>query len=232
MQTKIEVPFLSPKTISVAVTNFLNDFISWNGKHILPPVPVEDILEKFLGFTLEILDLKEYTGQEDVLGATWVDSQIVRIEQGLLEKEGRYAFTIAHEIGHWVLHRKYLLAAREKENTKTPLHISRTTTKKEPIEWQADKFAAMLLMPEDLIKPIFCRFLEDKTSKRKDYVEVIQGEGNLGSLFLHESIANDLIGELGFSNCSFQAMEIRVKELNLIQCITLVDDQLKLDLAF
>jgi hypothetical protein len=49
-------------------------------------------------------------GIPDVLGALWVNQQHIYIDQTLDPDErpgalGRFRFTLAHEIGHWSLHR-------------------------------------------------------------------------------------------------------------------------------
>ena len=49
----------------------------------------------------------------DILGAIWVDKEIILIDRSLDPKDnpsmqGRYRFSVAHEIGHWRLHRPYV----------------------------------------------------------------------------------------------------------------------------
>ena len=116
----IAVPFLSQKQIEQEATSLLVEFGGLrNGGRIEPPVPVEKILEKHLRLTLDFDDLHERlriprSGEEpDVLGALWVESGEVFIDESLdpdehPEQEGRYRFTLAHEIGHWCLHKDYL----------------------------------------------------------------------------------------------------------------------------
>jgi Zn-dependent peptidase ImmA (M78 family) len=64
---------------------------------------------------------------------------------------GRYRFSVAHEVGHWRLHRSYI--ARDPDQTvlfeasTEPTVICRIGQENEPIEWQANRFAACLLMP-------------------------------------------------------------------------------------
>lgn len=64
---------------------------------------------------------------------------------GLKRTEGRVRFTIAHELGHFYLHRKYLL--------KGACHGSVADFRsKNPMEQEADGFAAALLMPMELFR--------------------------------------------------------------------------------
>ena len=77
------------------------------GYRVKPPIPVEEIIERVLGLKLLYEDLGKIFGSNDVLGATYVESGIIRINERLFEhsSEGRLVFTCAHEVGHWVLHR-------------------------------------------------------------------------------------------------------------------------------
>ena len=54
-------------------------------------------------------------------------------------------FTVAHELGHYVLH-----YYPQKDKLKVPIKFTRYGTGL--VEWQANRFAAALLMPEDLFK--------------------------------------------------------------------------------
>ena len=62
-------------------------------------------------------------------------------------------FTIAHEVGHWVLHRQYI-EAQENDGSRQII-VSKKGNSKETIEWQADYFASCLLMPENEVREAF-----------------------------------------------------------------------------
>lgn len=96
----------------------------------------------------------------DVLGATWIQDKVVLVDQSLdptdnPRKEGRYRFTLAHELGHWELHRHGFLAEAAQPSLfgdkPAPSIVCRTSSRKEPMEWQADMFAGYLLMPKDMV---------------------------------------------------------------------------------
>lgn len=57
----------------------------------------------------------------------------------------RQRFTMSHELGHYVSH-------RQKCTMFTDSLFYRKNEKKDPIEYQADKFAAEILMPEEYVK--------------------------------------------------------------------------------
>lgn len=57
--------------------------------------------------------------------------------------DGHSRFTIAHEIGHWILHRNIRLSRSSIASTKHSAY--------EDSEWQADTFAAELLINRDFL---------------------------------------------------------------------------------
>ena len=71
-------------------------------------------------------------------------------------------FTIAHEIGHHVLHRDIYLA---KVKAEEDLAMCRELTKKPKAEMQADVFAAALLMPSEILEHAVNRCLLNKKLK-------------------------------------------------------------------
>lgn len=71
------------------------------------------------------------------------------------EKIGTMNFTMAHELGHWVLHvddkfNQQIPFAFKQEDT----YYCRNFTKKPPEEFQADMFAGCLLLPKLILVPL------------------------------------------------------------------------------
>ena len=144
------------KDISSHASNLLAGYQEIMGKPVKPPIPVEDIIERYLGLGLSFEDLEEKLGMKDVLGATYVTSRLISINERLFEdkSEGRLVYTCAHEVGHWVLHRKFVEVA-ERSGSYQDAIVCRSANSKRPIEWQADYFAACLLMPEKEVENVF-----------------------------------------------------------------------------
>jgi hypothetical protein len=112
-------------------------------KAVTLPIPVDAILENFLKLKFSFMDMQEVFGVEDVQGALWMESAEVGVDYGLdpdanPRMEGRYNFTVAHEIGHWQLHRRYRLRRPD------PMLRNRA-------EIQANLFASSLLMPKPMV---------------------------------------------------------------------------------
>jgi hypothetical protein len=126
-----------------------------------PPVPVDEIVELYLQLQLEFLDMRSLFGVEDIHGALWVNERRVGIDCRLdpsvnASKLGRYRFTLAHEAGHWRLHRQLFLKKANQpsllpDGAERPEYICRSSDN-EPIEYQANRFASCLLMPSEMMK--------------------------------------------------------------------------------
>jgi len=152
--------YLREKDIEAATLCLLADYAKRFGVVERPPIPVEPILESHLDLQFSLDDLSKMLDIPDVLGATWILDRRVVIDQTLdpsehPKKEGRYRFTVAHEIGHWELHRHaYLGEARQGGlfgQVAKPSIVCRARSKKDPLEWQADTFAGYLLMPKEMV---------------------------------------------------------------------------------
>jgi hypothetical protein len=153
--------FFKPEAIEAEALHLLAEYSGKFGTLAAPPVPVEEILEAHLGLAFDFDDLATTFGASDVLGATWVLERRVLIDQSLdpaetPAMEGRFRFTVAHEIGHWHLHRFYYLANEGQTSlfgdAGMPSVVCRASSAKEPREWQADKFAGCLLMPRRMVR--------------------------------------------------------------------------------
>ena len=133
----MKVPWISKENIALRATELIENFQSLAKYEAKPPIPVEDIIEKYLGLRLFYDDLHNVFGR-DVLGAVYVESKTICINERLFEtsSEGRLVFTIAHEMEHWILHRKYI-EAQEKDGSRQII-VSKKGNSKDTIEWQAD----------------------------------------------------------------------------------------------
>lgn len=126
-----------------------------------PPIPIDDIVADYLRLSVFYKDLKKEFGVDDVLGALWVNKRQVDIDLGLVPEDnpsmlGRYHFTLAHEAGHWRLHRHLFQKKANQlrllpDGAERPEYICRSTDR-DPIEVQANRFASCLLMPREMVK--------------------------------------------------------------------------------
>ena len=224
----MNVPWISKERIASKAMNLVNDFQAMAGYRVSPPIPVEDIIERSLGLRLLYEDLVKVFGSGDILGATYVESRLICINERLFEhsSEGRLVFTCAHEAGHWVLHRRYV-DMQEERNLKDDAIVCKFSNAKEPIEWQADYFAACLLMPEKEIREAFQKVCGPKPLIINNVRSAVEKGSRCVEPFVEQwpFIAAAMCEAGGFSNVSKQAMIIRLQDLGLLinQTNTIMD---------
>jgi hypothetical protein len=161
-QMTLEVRYLSKDEIEKEAELLLAEYAETIDSPIKFPVPVDEVTTYHLALRLGFADLHEMLripmlrDQPDILGAIWVDTETIVIDRSLDPKAnpsmfGRYRFSVAHEIGHWRLHRSYVATEANQrslfEVAGKPAVICRSSRETEPIEWQANFYASCLLMP-------------------------------------------------------------------------------------
>src|SRR3954447_23603597 len=108
----LQVPYIANGIIERNAEALLAQYALARGIEIRAPVPIEDIVEKFLKLHLEFDDLHQRLGvprqgkEADIFGAIWLDKGEIVIDESLDPEvrpvlEGRYRFTLGHEAGHW-----------------------------------------------------------------------------------------------------------------------------------
>jgi hypothetical protein len=199
-------------------------------RDLCPPVPIEQIIEQVFGLRLYVEDLRErypdLPGVDDLLGATLIGRKQVLVHKGLLdepESQGRYFFTCAHELAHWVLHRN--LARPDPESGEGPGDPSggilcRLAHSRKRGEWQADQLAAALLMPEAETRQAYRESVSDRPLVVLNRESSFCKQGKplwLEPVLSHGPYhAQRVIEAGGFSNVSRAAMWVRLQELGLV----------------
>ena len=217
MATEIKYPFLKNSTIEKECIRLLSDYNKKMGLKLSSPVPVFDIIE-YLGYDIDFRKDGIYKDKNN-LGGALIDQKIIEINENLSDQEGRMHFTAAHEVGHIILHVPHYKQQHNQDESKH-LIISRKDAgfegnKKEPEEWQADKFAAFLLMPSELIKKTFYKNFKKPINVRKRRIL---------DLFFRKSaivkgyrIAEEVIRFGKFDNVSKMAMLNRLIGMRLVK---------------
>ena len=220
-----KVKYLKPEQIDIASLKLIEKYGCKYGLVDKPPIPVEEILEAHLGLSFAFEDLSATFRLQDVLGATWIQDRRVAVDQSLdpyeyPAKEGRYRFTVAHELGHWELHRHYFLADAAQlslfdEKPKPPI-VYRTSSRKDPMEWQADHFAGYLLMPGEMVFKAWEEYYgnQEPYIAEKEMADLSAKWGLAENQQPTVEIARTLAREFKVSG---QAMQIRLLGLGLIK---------------
>jgi Zn-dependent peptidase ImmA (M78 family) len=242
------VPYLSEEQIERDTVILLGEFANARGAAVAPPVPIEDIVEKHLKLRIDFDDTHRLFGvprtglsrEPDILGAMFFDEGRIVIDESLdpeenPTKEGRYRFTLAHEGGHWRLHR-HLFAKDPAQSvllgeSEMPSVVCRSSEAKVRIEWQADFHASCLLMPRKLVLEAWRRqfgtyepFLFNPSKHNASMVrrrwsglhslgEILSEMFEPDYVYFFDSIAEALAPVFAVSR---QAMRIRLEKLGLL----------------
>jgi Zn-dependent peptidase ImmA (M78 family) len=162
----LQVPYIANGIIERNAEALLAQYALARGIEIRAPVPIEDIVEKFLKLHVEFDDLHRRLGvprqgkEADIFGAIWLDKGEIVIDESLDPEvrpvlEGRYRFTLGHEAGHWRLHRPLLEKDRNQGalfgDTRQPIVACRASQSNDRAEVQANQYSSFLLMPRNLV---------------------------------------------------------------------------------
>ena len=199
-----DIPKLSNDDIEQVANDLLNDYKNNSQWTLQCPIPVEHIAEKHLGYHIEITEDDIYKDAE-ILGGIIFADKIIQVNGSIENHDGRYSFTIAHELGHHCLHTELFQKLGIEPDAHT--NMCRETGEKPLAEQQADTFAAYLLMPSKFVKKAYIKAFGDTN-------EVF----DIGYKKRHMlgSIASRVIESGGFDNVSLTAMTNRLIGMGLI----------------
>jgi Zn-dependent peptidase ImmA (M78 family) len=186
-------------------------------------IPVIDILNYFKKY----YDLKikranlGYHDNNRLRGSTIFSTQTIYIDKWLssIEAKTLLRFTIAHELGHWILHAIKPIYVPEQEQNMNRIDDYETdfwgrkilSSTRDWIEHQANYFAGSLLLPE-------LTFINAVTYKQKD----MGVSRNIGIIYLDNQKGNirdyKIIIEhiKHIYNVSARAVEIRLKQKDML----------------
>jgi hypothetical protein len=186
-----------------------------------PPIPIDEIVELYLGLRLEFHDMQKLFGVADVHGALWVNEKRVGIDHRLDPTQnppmlGRYHFTLAHEAGHWRLHR-HLFQRRANQfslfpdGADRPEYICRSSDH-EPIEYQANRFASCLLMPREMVKRAWHEWRDGMEPIYLPDLRAENGEGGTDEMILENAVRPLAVS----FHVSPEAMRIRAEGIGFL----------------
>ncbi len=140
-ETSVEIPSYARKEMAkTAAESLIEDYST-------PAIPVIEIAESN-GVKVDFVDFgDEYN--DKVAGIC--EFKEARILVNAFDGVGRQRFTIAHELGHWILHRDIFLSNPERYPV---LMRFQKPSEADPLEQEANYFAANLLVPEKHLKSV------------------------------------------------------------------------------
>lgn len=126
--------FAEKKAQQVLDDNFIND----------PPVRPHKLVKNY---GLEIIYADFGAKHSNVAG--FLDIEKAKIYVNEKDSINRQTFTIAHELGHWLLHKEMI--TKDINNYSVLLRKPLGSQENDPIEQEANCFAANLLVPKDFL---------------------------------------------------------------------------------
>ncbi len=156
-------PFILDARLEQRALRLLGEYERERGTTITLPIPVEKIIERTLGLGLVWLPIMELPG--DIILAR-IDPQYLgqpTIQMNEYRRDhfeayfGTEAFSLAHEAAHWVLHydrgrsEQLGIPGLTSATAGAPI-LCRRLSDGDRREFQAERFAAYLLMPELLLR--------------------------------------------------------------------------------
>ena len=141
--------YISDSTIEKRAFDLLSKYSKNFNWQISFPIPIEMIIEKQLEYTLDT-----FKDDKNILGAIDQVNKIIYTNENAMPHFGRYPgsfeFTLAHEVGHWDLHCDY--NNNQLRIMNKPVSMICRAGAKDYREMQANKYAAAILMPENLVR--------------------------------------------------------------------------------
>jgi Zn-dependent peptidase ImmA (M78 family) len=168
-------------------------------------IDIIKIATKLLNFKIFFTDLKSAYGDK-TLGMIDANKKVILCDISI-EPHGCKAeinekvlnFTVAHEIGHYVLHSRYM-------NIESPLfHTKLNKNEKARIEFQANRFASFILMPDKIFIDMFNYFTSSFKLENNSSI-------NHCNMSLNKYLPNRLSEYFKVSN---EAIFYKIRELKL-----------------
>ncbi len=144
--------------------SFLKDYYP----SLVPPIPIEDIAELQIGIEINsVAGLKE---EFDIDGFIHSNFQAITLDDYVFNMfEERTKFTIAHEIGHAVLHKK--IYEQFNIDSKEKYRKFQNSIPEEDQKWleiQANMFAGCVLVPSKPLKKAVKEVTDDNSPVQTD----------------------------------------------------------------
>lgn len=155
---------------------------------------------------------------ERILGATNLKKHIILVDQALQKDRHKFNFTLAHELGHLILHRNLTFLPNESfiqepVNTIKEAYYENNEAQSEVelLEWQANIFAIALLMPGQIFQKKLKLVQKELSIRKPGRIRIDDQACNMSTYY---TIISELSNFFGTSNL---AVQDRLQKLNLIE---------------
>jgi hypothetical protein len=140
----IKAPYLPYDRLRTIAEEFLSKFHPTR----VVPLPIESIVE--FDFSIDIVPMPGLHRGFDIDSMITNDLQEIRVEQSVFDSyPGRYRFSLAHELGHRILHQEVFSQIKFKTISEWKALMEEGISLKEYsfLETQANSFAGLILVP-------------------------------------------------------------------------------------
>jgi Zn-dependent peptidase ImmA (M78 family) len=190
----IRPPYLRPREIAAKAEEFRQLYVNPPDQI---PLDLEFIIETILKIRIEPRENLSRISRRNELAIdsflTADRSKIIVDNDQYIQGQGRFRFTLAHEVGHWFLHKKeYESIKYDSEADFIKIQKSLKDEHRKWFEIQANIFAAVLLVPTDVLEKLTQKYIpEIKKAIKKDGKERLW--------LVKNEIADDLSQSFGVS---------------------------------
>lgn len=183
MSSPLEVPRHSYEELRKRADSFLH---TYNQKGTIP-VPIEEIVE--FAFGMDIIPIPGLHQGFEIDGFISSDLSVISVDQFVYEsRPGRYRFTLAHELGHSVLHHRVYEKAEISSIKEWKQFVTEIDLKDyEWLEWQAHAFAGLILVPPAPLKKKFAVAIQQADEARLS----IRRAGDVAKLYISSWLAKE-----------------------------------------
>lgn len=154
---KLDLPYLTYSDVKEKAQNFL---LQWHPS-LEPPIPIEEIIDVYLG--IDIFPLPRLYKDFRLNGFLSKDRTTIIVDQFQYERYNeKYRFTLAHELGHYLLHE----SCYENISFSSPQEYLqwKTSLASDDIDWfetHGDWFAELVLVPTEPLERV-CSAIANK----------------------------------------------------------------------
>lgn len=148
-----------------------------------------------------------------IIGAFNPIKKIILIDASLSTDESKFNFTLAHEFGHLALHRNIKLVYEiddEKSTSDTLALKEKCRTDSDWMEWQANRYAAALLLPKTMLEQKLINVQREMGISKVGHIVVNEHPSSYAEYSLILSILS------GYFKASITAVRIRLQNLQMV----------------